>query len=109
MACQKCASFSFFFPQLLLVSTSLDSTSEEEKTESGSALHITSKIVNMLQHLDLTRGAGKKKKIAFLKKNLIHFCQCIGHSINTREPVNLPQNPAEKLHLSAHMRYSVSK
>lgn len=52
----------FFFYQLLLVSTSLDSTSEEKKTESGSALHVTSEIVNMLQHLDGLRGAGKRKR-----------------------------------------------
>ena len=54
----------FFLP--LFVSTSVDSISEEEKTESGLASHITSKIVNVLQHSDLMKGAGKNRKMILL-------------------------------------------
>lgn len=95
---KKSADIFFFLP--LLVNTSLASTSEEEKTGIGSALHITSEIVNMLQHLHLIGGAGKnRRRIFFGCFHLIHFQQLA----NTNEPGNLPMIPVEKVHLNAHM------
>lgn len=77
---KRSANFSFFFFLLWLVSTSLDSTSEQEKLSLAQP-HTSPAKSSTLYNTDLMRGSGKDRKVTFFFLTLIDFQQCIANQL----------------------------